>query len=441
MAIPNAQAVGVPLIPPSAAGRSGLRRVVFASSLGSAIEQYDFFCYAFIAPIAFSEAFFPKLDQLTGTLAVYATFGVGFVARPVGGVVFGHYGDRVGRKTVLMLTLLLMGIASFLIGCLPSYASIGLWAPLLLVTCRFLQGLAFGGEYMSAVTLTLENAPTARRGFFASWINASGPMGVISAAGIIALLSALLGTAAFRDWGWRVPFLLSFLLVAIGTYVRSHVDESVLFKAAQAERRIPRMPVAAVLKSWKASTLLAVLINIAQSSFQYMITVFALGYAVRKLGISAASFTSGTTAANVVEMLLIPVIAMCSDRFGRRGILLAGIAVAAVSFPLFLHILALQNVGLLILGLVIAIGLGHALMFAPEAAFSAELFPIEVRVTGSSLGKQLGVVLGGGCAPFIATALMGEGSDFTSVIAYFEAMAVLAFIGIIFAPDTRKRVL
>ncbi len=438
MAIPTAH-TGADIAEPAVA--SGFRRLVFASSLGSAIEHYDFFCYAFIAPIAFNTAFFPKMDQLAGTLAVYATFAVGFVARPLGGVVFGHFGDRVGRKVVLMLTLLLMGVSSFLIGCLPGYAAIGLWAPALLVLCRFLQGLAFGGEYMNAVTLTLENAPTRRRGFFASWVNASGPVGVISSAGVIALLSGILGTAAFQDWGWRVPFLLSFVLVAVGTYVRAHVDESLLFRAAQAARRIPRLPISDVLRSWKLSTLRSALINMVHSAFQYMISVFALGYAVKTLGMPASGVTTGTTVANIAEMLMIPLVALASDRFGRRPFLLAGIALAAVAFPLFFQVLATKDVALLTLAFVLALGLVHALMFAPEAAFSAEQFATEVRVSGGSLGKQLGVVLGGGLAPLIAASLMAGGTDFTPVVYYFEAMAALAFVGILMAPESQKRAL
>lgn len=417
------------------------RRLVVASSLGSAIEHYDFFAYAFIAPVAFGSVFFPRMDALAGMLAVYATFAVGFLARPLGGLVFGHFGDRLGRKLVLMATLLMMGGASFLIGCLPGYSTIGLWAPLALVVLRFLQGFAFGGEYMNAVTLMLESAPTAKRGFFASWVNASGPVGIISASGVIALLGFLYGTHALQAWAWRVPFLLSFLLVVVGTYIRSHVDDSALFKYARAANEIPRVPVLTVLKSWKKSTVLAVLINMVHSAFQYMSTVFVLGYAVRKLGMSAAGVTSGATLANVAEMLMVPVLAHYSDRIGRRPLLLAGIAAAALWYPVFFHIVALHNIGLLIAGLVVSIGVIHALMFAPEAAFSAELFPTAVRVSGSSLGKQLGIVLGGGFAPMIATALMGTGTSFTPVILYFEVIAVIAFAGLLFAPESSRRAL
>jgi MFS transporter, MHS family, shikimate and dehydroshikimate transport protein len=225
------------------------RRLVLASSLGSAIEHYDFFIYAFIAPIVFDVVFFPKLDPAVGLIAVYATFAIGFLARPLGGMVFGHYGDRIGRKTVLTLTLLIMGVASIAIGCLPSYPTIGVLAPILLVTFRFLQGFAFGGEYMNAVTLNLESAPSARRGFFASWVNASGPIGIIIATGLISLLTFYFSKDEFQSWVWRVPFLLSFVLVGVGVYIRLQVDESLLFKAAQTEHKIPEVPLLTVFRS------------------------------------------------------------------------------------------------------------------------------------------------------------------------------------------------
>lgn len=419
--------------------RGGTKRLLAAASLGTAIEHYDFFCYAFVAPIAFGETFFPKMDTLAGTLAVYTTFAIGFAARPLGGLVFGHFGDRIGRKIVLLMTLLLMGAASFLIGCLPTYASAGLWAPAMLVMLRFLQGFAFGGEYMNAVTLMLEGAPSQRRGLFASAINASGPVGVILASGLIAMLTGGFGKSAFQEWGWRVPFLLSIVMVVLGTYVRSQVDESTLFRQLQATKQIARLPILEVVRSWKTATLRAVLINMVHSSFQYLCTVFVLGYAVRQLDMSPAGVTTGTTLANILELLAVPLIAMLSDRIGRRPLLLVGIAAAALWFPLFLQIVDTRNVAWLIVGLVISLGVVHALMFAPEAAFTSEQFPTQVRASGGSVGKQLGIVFGGGCAPLIATALMGHGTHFTPVVWYFVAIAVCAFIGILLAPESSRR--
>ena len=415
------------------------RRLVVASSLGSAIEHYDFFIYAFTAPIVFDRFFFPKMDQLASMLAVYATFAVGFVARPLGGMVFGHYGDRLGRKAMLTVTFVLMGVASFLIGCLPGYDSIGLLAPVMLVVFRFVQGFAFGGEYMNAVSLTLENAPSARRGFFASWVNASGPVGVILASGFIALLGFVSSPQAFGQWVWRLPFLISLVLVVLGTYIRLQVDESMLFKAVQAAAARPRAPLLEVARSWKKSVLFGCLANMVHSTFQYMSTVFVLGYVVKHLGMAQSSVTFGAMLANVLEMCMVPVIAACSDRYGRRPFIALGILLAAAWYPVYFQLVATGNPSLLVLGLVVSVGLIHALMFAPEAAFTAELFPTEVRVSGSSLGKQIGIILGGGLAPLVGTALMGTGGSFTWVILYFEAIAACAFVGIVLAPESSRR--
>jgi len=417
------------------------RKLVVASSLGSVIEHYDFFIYAFTAPVVFDRFFFPKMDSTASMLAVYATFAVGFVARPLGGMVFGHYGDRLGRKAMLTITFLLMGVASFLIGCLPSYDSIGLAAPIALVVLRFVQGFAFGGEYMNAVSLTLENAPTARRGFFASWVNASGPIGVILASGFIALLGFLSSPQDFAQWVWRVPFVLSLVLVVLGTYIRLQVDESTLFKAVEASATRARTPLIDVLRSWKKSVLFGCLSNMVHSTFQYMSTVFVLGYAVRTLAMGQSNVTFGTMLANVLEMCLVPLIASYSDRFGRRPFMMLGILLAAAWYPIYFQLVATKDPMLLIMGLVVSIGIIHALMFAPEAAFTAELFPTEVRVSGSSLGKQMGIILGGGIAPLVGTALMGSSGNFTPVILYFEAIAVCAFIGILLAPESAKRAL
>jgi len=417
------------------------RKLVVASSLGSAIEHYDFFIYAFTAPVVFDRFFFPKMDSLASMLAVYATFAVGFVARPLGGMVFGHYGDRLGRKAMLTITFVLMGVASFLIGCLPSYDSIGLVAPIALVTLRFVQGFAFGGDYMNAVSLTLENAPSARRGFFASWVNASGPIGVILASGLIALLGFVSSPQDFVQWVWRVPFVISLVLVVLGTYIRLQVDESTLFRAVQASAARPRAPLLDVVRWWKKSVLFGCLVNMVHSTFQYMSTVFVLGYAVKTLSMPQSSVTFGTMVANVLEMCMVPLIASYSDRFGRRPFIAVGILLAAAWYPIYFQLVAAKDPTLLILGLVVSIGIIHALMFAPEAAFTAELFPTEVRVSGSSLGKQMGIILGGGIAPLVGTALMGSGGSFTSVILYFEAIAACAFVGILLAPESVKRAL
>lgn len=425
----------------TAAISASYRKLVVASSLGSAIEHYDFFIYAFTAPLVFDQFFFPKMDTTASMLAVYATFAVGFVARPLGGIVFGHYGDVIGRKAVLTLTFALMGVASFLIGCLPSYDSIGLGGPIALVALRFIQGFAFGGEYMNAVALTLENAPSARRGFFASWINASGPAGIIAASGVIALLGVLFSTQEFTAWVWRVPFIFSFVLVLLGSYIRLQIDESTLFRAAASRPSQARAPLLTVLATWKRSVVFGCLVNMAHSTFQYMCTVFVLGYAVKTLGILQSTITFGTMLANLVELVTVPLIARMSDRYGRRPFIAAGLCLALVWYPTFFQMVALKDPVFVILGLVVAIGVAHALMFAPEAAFTAELFPTEVRVSGSSLGKQLGIILGGGMAPLIATWLTGATGNFSVVFYHFGVIGVAALVAVFLAPESARRAL
>jgi MFS family permease len=417
------------------------RRLVVASAFGTMIEWYDFFAYALIAPLVFDTFFFPKTDPLVSLIAVYATFTIGFVARPIGGILFGHFSDRVGRKSVLMITLLIMGIASTLIGLLPSYATIGIMAPILLVVLRIVQGLALGGESIGAVVLTLENAPTHRRGFYASFCNAAGPVGIICSSGLSTLLMAHYGRAGFQAWAWRVPFLLSIILVAVGTYMRAHVDESFLFTAALKEKKISRLPIGVAFKSCKRSMVSAFLVNLVHSSYNYLSTIFLMAYAIKKLSMSQTGVTSGFTIGNVIELFTVLLIAHFSDRLGRKPFLIVGIVVSAIYFPILIHLVLLKNVFVFIVAISCSIGFVHSFMFAPEAAFSAELFPTEARVTGASVGKQMGVVLGGGVAPLVAVSLMGRGTSFMPVIWYFWAMAILAFVGVLFAKESSKQVL
>lgn len=417
------------------------RRLVMASAFGTMIEWYDFFAYALIAPLVFDTLFFPKADPLVSMIAVYATFAIGFVARPIGGVVFGHFSDRVGRKSVLMITLLLMGVASTLIGLIPSYATIGISAPIILVFLRIVQGLALGGESVGAVVLILENAPTKNRGFFASFCNAAGPVGIICSSGVSMLLMALYDKAGFQAWAWRIPFLLSFILVLIGAYMRSHIDESFLFTDMLKQQKIQRLPIALAFKNWKKSMLFGFLVNLVHSSYNYLSTIFLMAYAIKKLSMSQAGVTSGFTIGNVFELITVLVIAHFSDRIGRKPFLIVGIICASIYLPILVHVMLLKNVFYFIIALSVSIGFVHSLMFAPEAAFTAEQFPTEVRVSGASVAKQMGVVLGGGVAPLVATSLMGHSTSFMSVHWYFWAMALFALVGVVLAKESSKRVL
>jgi MFS family permease len=417
------------------------RRLVIASALGTTIEWYDFWCYAIIGPLVFDRMFFPKSDPLVGTILVYATFAVGFLTRPIGGLFFGHFGDRIGRKSILMITLFMMGIASTAIGLLPGYATMGVAAPLMLVSLRFLQGFALGGESMGALALILENAPQKDRGFYASWCNAAGPIGIICASGLASILTGIWGKAAFQTWGWRIPFLLSVVLLAIGAYMRAHVDESFLFTAAQKSQKISRVPIAEVLRNWKKSLTMAFFVNIGHSTYAYLSTVFIIAYAAKRLGMPQAALTSGFLIANVFKLCTVPYIGHLSDRRNRRPFILGGFILGCLYLPLLFHMVSMKSVFFFILGITISEAIVHATMWSPEAAFTAELFATEVRVTGSSVGKQLGVVFGGGCAPLIATSLMGHSTSFMRVNYYCWAVFAVSFIALLFAPETRKRAL
>ena len=418
-----------------AALTSRFKRLVFASSFGTALENYDMFIYALIAPVVFDTLFFPKVDPYVGMILVFATFSVGFVARPLGSIVFGHFGDRIGRKNVLILTLLLMGIASTIIGILPGYARVGIWAPIFLVFLRICQGFAMGGETGGAAVLTLENAPTKTRGFYASCVQIGGPSGVVLASLIVSVLTGYLGKKAFQEWAWRIPFLLSFLLVICGTYMRTQIDESFLF---QRQKKAVRAPIAVVLSKWKASFVYATLVVMSQNVYFYVIGIFSIAFATRRLGMSQSSLTLGFLVANCLAMFTVPLYGHFSDRLGRRPFLMTGIALAALSVYPFFQILPMKSEFLLGAAIVVAAGIIHPLIFSQEPSFTAELFSTEVRYTGASVSKHLGSTLGGGFAPLIAAGLIGRGQNFTPVVLYVCAVAAAGFLAAFFAPESSK---
>jgi MFS family permease len=418
--------------------RSSYRRLIVAGTFGTAIEWYDFFVYALIAPLAFDTIFFPRLDPLAGAIAVYSSFAVGFVARPLGGLFFGHFGDRVGRKSVLLATILLMGFSTTAIGLLPGYASIGLAAPILLVLLRFLQGFALGGESIGAVVLAIENAPSRSRGFYASVLMASGPVSIVAASAMVSGLSAL-PREAFISWGWRIPFVLSLVLVGVGAYMRAHVEESALFTQSAGRRPHVRAPVASVLRKWRGPTLTTFVICLAETAFFYLTTIFAIGYGARTLGIDQGLLTTAFLVANCIAAAMVPTLGALSDRVGRRPLLLAGLVGACVYMYPFFRILDGANPLLIGAAVIVAAGFIHPVMFAAESSFVAELFPTEVRFTGASLGKQVGTVLGGGMAPVIATALIGwTGGGTLPVVLYFLVMGIPALLAAVAARETAQ---
>lgn len=416
---------------------SARRRILVAGTIGTTIEWYDFFLYGLIAPIVFDRLFFPKFDQLTATMAVFATFAVGFLARPLGGLVFGHFGDRIGRKSVLLVTLVVMGLSTMSIGLLPTYADVGVLATLALLFLRFLQGFALGGESTAASLMAIETAPGNRRGFAAAIIQAAGPLGVVLAS-LAAMAIARLSEPDLLSWGWRVPFLISGILVGIGIYIRLRIEESSAFQQASVRTaQPPKVPALEAIKSHPRPILAVLVAEMAQTSFFYLTAIFTLSFATRQLGVSKEVMTQAVLLANVVALVAMPIIGSWSDRIGRKRLFLAGLVLAALAMLIFYDLLATQNTILVMAAVIVAAGIIHPLMFSTEGSYFPELFPTRVRFSGVSLGKQIGTVLGGGLAPLIATALYAAIGSTWSIVCYYLVLAIAAAIALRFVHETK----
>jgi len=413
-----------PTNPPSATvAPSSVRRVIVASLIGTSLEWYDFFIYGIAAALVFNKLFFPSFEPLVGTLLAFATFAVGFVARPIGGVVFGHYGDKIGRKNVLVATLLLMGIATFAIGLLPTHATIGVWAPIVLVALRFLQGLGLGGEWGGAVLMTLESGDASRRGLNASWPQVGAPIGLLLANGSLSLMGAVTSDATFLSWGWRVPFLLSGLLVLVGLWIRLTIEESPLFREVAAKDTKAKAPIIDVLRLYPKQVLLAIGARVGVDVAFYTFVLFITTYVVTYLKLPRGYALNAVLIAAACQVLLIPWFGRLSDRFGRRPVYLFGAVGAAIWVFAFFALLDTGNFALIVLAAVIAL-LFHAAMYGPQASFIAEMFPTRIRYSGASMGYQLAGIVGGALAPIISVALLDRYN--TSLVVSIYVLAVLA---------------
>ena len=417
--------------------RSSLRRVVAASLIGTSLEWYDFVLYGTAAALIFNKLFFPRFDPLVGTLLAFATYAVGFVARPIGGVVFGHFGDRAGRKTVLVVTLVLMGGATFAIGLLPTYATIGVWAPVLLVALRFVQGIGLGGEWGGAVLMALEHGDERRRGLSASWPQVGVPAGNLLAAGVLALLSWLLPDGAFQSWGWRVPFLLSGLLVLVGLWVRGTVTESPLFRQAEQASETRRAPMVEVLRDHPRSLAVAVGARLGVDVAFYTFTLFILTYATQRAHVPRSVALNAVLVGSAVQLVLIPAFGALSDRVGRRPVYLAGALAAVVWIWAFFALLDTGSTGWIVLAAVGGL-VAHAAMYGPQAAFVTELFPTGVRYSGASLGYQVAGVLGGALAPLVSVALLKRFDTSAAVSLYVALALAVTVVAVLLARETRS---
>ena len=410
--------------------------VAFASLIGTTIEWYDFFLYGTAAATVFNRLYFPTFDPLTGTMAAFATYTVGFAARPIGGIVIGHYGDRIGRKSMLVLTLTIMGVATFGIGLLPTYAQIESWAAVALVALRLLQGFGVGGEWGGAVLMAVEHAPPGARGFYGSWPQIGVPAGLLLSTAVFAQF-ARLPEAQFLAWGWRVPFLLSIVLVAVGLVIRLRILETPVFTRMKRERIGSQRPALEVLTTHPREVLLAIGARLAENGAFYIYTVFVLVYGTQKVGIDRQIVLSGILIAAACAIVAIPICGAISDRVGRRPVYLFGACATALwAYPLF-RLFDTGSTPLVWLALVVALVFAHSPMYGPQAAFLSELFGARVRYSGASLGSQLASVVAGGLSPFIATALLPYGRG--ALAAYVIAMALVTIVSVLAASETRHR--
>lgn len=385
--------------------RSGMARVATASFIGSAIEYYDFFLFGTAAALIFGGLFFPGADPLSGPLLAFATFGVGFFARPLGGIIAGHLGDKIGRKKTLVATLLLMGVATTAVGLLPTYDVIGAWAPIALVVLRLLQGLGVGGEWGGAALLAVEHAPRERRGFYGSWPQMGIPAGLLLSSAAFALVN-LLPDEDFMAWGWRVPFLASSVLVVIGLFIRAKINEPPAFEEIIEAKAQVKIPLLEVLRKHPKDIVTIAGIRFADNVLYYVFATFGLAYMTKQLGLPNSVALAGVLMASTVELFTLPFFGALSDRIGRRRVVVMGtVMMLAMAFPFF-WLVGTTEPWAVILACVLALAGAHAMVFAPLSAWFADLFAADIRYTGVSVGYQMGSLLAGAPAPILATYLV-----------------------------------
>ena len=413
------------------------RRVAFASAIGTTIEWYDFFIYGTAAAVVFAPQFFPQVSPLAGTLASFATFAIGFGARPLGGIVMGHFGDRVGRKSTLVWCLLLMGISTFAIGLLPSYASIGVWAPALLVFLRFLQGFALGGEWGGAVLMSVEHAPQGRRGLFGSFVALGLPIGIILSNLVFLLSSTVVSPAQFSAWAWRVPFLLSAVLVAVGFFVRLRVAESPIFEEVRRAQSTRRMPVVDLLRTEARTVFLAAGSYLAISATGYLVIVYFVSYATRNLQFSLPVTLGLLQLAAVVFAVSILFFANRSDISGRRRMMRWSCGLLVIASLVFFPLIDTRSP--LLAGIAVCFMLFvQGMYIGPQAAVFAELFPAAFRYSGASLTITLGTLLGGAITPLVAAALYSAFDSSRAVTVYAVALSIVSWLCVLGLKETVK---
>ena len=413
-----------------------MRKIVTSSVVGTAVEWYDFLIYGTAAALVFNKLFFPSVDPAIGTIAAFGTYAVGVLARPLGAAIFGHYGDRLGRKAMLSLTIIIMGLGTFLIGLLPTYEQIGVAAPILLVALRFLQGIGLGGEWGGAVLMVVENAPAKKRGLLGSMVQIGNPIGNIAAIGMFALLTQL-PEPAFLSWGWRVPFLISILLVAVGLFIRMQLEETPAFRQLEARKEVAKLPLVEVLTTYRRSFLTAVGLKLSEIAYASIGGVFVIAYVTGTLGLPRSLVLNAIFLSAVVALGAIPLFGWLSDKVGRKPMFYASCLFSmAFAYPMF-WLLNTKDPTIITWTIVAAITFGQMVGFGIGAPWYSELFSARLRYSGASLGFQIGAAISGGLTPFAAASFMAWSGGATWPISlYLIALATLTFIATLLAPET-----
>ncbi|WP_051620242.1 MFS transporter [Paenibacillus sp. UNC451MF] len=415
-----------------------MKRVAGASFIGALVEWYDFFLYGTASALIFNKLFFPNFDPLIGTLVAFATFGAGFIARPVGGLIFGHYGDKIGRKAILILTLIMMGGSTFLIGLLPTYDTIGIWAPILLVALRIFQGIGIGGEYGGASLMTIEHAPRNKRGFWGGVVQAATSGGLLLASGVFSLTS-LLPNEQFVSWGWRIPFLVSIILLGVGTFIRVKITETPAFQEVKEQNHVAKFPIVELFRCYPKNVLLTLGARVAESISANVTNAFAITYVTTKLGLPRQEALNGILLAACVAIIISPLFGGLSDRIGRRPVYLGGaIFLALFSFPYF-FMLNTKTTSIVWLALIMGYAFGSTLMLSVQSAYFTEMFGVRVRYSALSIVYQVSSILGG-FTPLIATYLLNlNGGNPWYVAIFMLISAIITILSILLSKETFQK--